>query len=78
MGNKNYELYKQNKVDVFNIIYDVYNKIPMPFSFEIFPFCLINENEKMVLEEKNKDFLKIEIPILEQKLKNMGFEFREN
>lgn len=78
MGNKNYELYKQNKTYIFNIVCDILDRTPMPFSFEIFPFCLINEDEKTKLEESNKEFLKNEIPILERKLKNIGFEFREN
>ena len=78
MINNNYEIYKQNKFEVFNIINDILDRTPMPFDFEMFPFYLMDEQEKIKLEESNKDFFKNEIPILKQKLKELGFEFKKN
>ena len=30
MSNNNYELYRKNKVDIFNMIYDTWERSPMP------------------------------------------------
>ena len=71
MSNKNYELYKKNKVDIFNTIYDVWERSPMPPT--LFPEWATKE-EKEQYEKELEEFAKQEKQKIYEKLKDMGFQ----
>lgn len=71
MSNKNYELYRKNKVDIFNMIYDVFERAPIPPS--LFPE-LETKEEKELYEKELEEFAKQEKPKIYEKLKDMGFQ----
>ena len=75
MKDKNYELYKRHKVDIFNILYDVFERSPeppVPFFFS----NLMTEEEKIQYEKELNSYLEIEKPKVASKLKEMGFEIK--
>ena len=48
LKDKNYELYKKHKVDIFNMVYDVFERSPEPPVF----FSLMTEEEKKQYEKE--------------------------
>ena len=71
MSNNNYELYRKNKVDIFNMIYDTWKRSPMPPT--LYPeWATKEENEQY--EKELEEFLKQEKPKIYKNLKNMGFQ----
>mgnify|MGYP003194956666 CR=1 FL=1 len=75
LKDKNYELYKRHKVDIFNILYDVFERSPeppVPFFFS----NLMTEEEKIQYEKELNSYLEIEKPKVASKLKEMGFEIK--
>ena len=75
MKDKNYELYKRHKVDIFNILYDVFERSPEP-PVSFFFSNLMTEEEKIQYEKELNSYLEIEKPKVASKLKEMGFEIK--
>ena len=75
LKDKNYELYKKHKVDIFNMIYDVFERFPKP-PVPFFFSNLMTEEEKIQYEKELNSFLEIEKPKVTNKLKEMGFEIK--
>jgi hypothetical protein len=71
MSNKNYELYRKNKVDIFNMIYDTLERSPTPPT--LFPEWATKE-EKEQYEKELEEFAKQEKSKIYEKLKDMGFQ----
>ena len=71
MDNKNYELYRKNKADIFNMIYETWKRSPMPPT--LFPEWTTKE-EKEQYEKELEEFVKQEKPKIYEKLKNIGFQ----
>ena len=75
LKDKNYELYKKHKVDIFNMIYDVFERSPeppVPFFFSY----LMTEEEKKQHEKELDAYLEVEKPKVISRLKEMGFEIK--
>ena len=75
LKDKNYELYKRHKVDIFNMVYDLFErspKPPVPFFFS----NLMTEEEKIQYEKELNSYLEIEKPKVISKLKEMGFKIK--
>lgn len=75
LKDKNYELYKKHKVDIFNMLYDVFERspeTPVPFFFS----NLMTEEEKIQYEKELNSYLEIEKPKVISKLKEMGFKIK--
>ena len=70
MASKNYELYRKHKVDIFNMIYDTWERSPIPPT--LFPEWATKEESKQY-EKELKEFLKQEEPKIYQQLKDLGF-----
>ena len=67
MSNDNYELYRRNKVDIFNMFYETWERAPI---LPIFP----TEEEIKQHEKEVEEFAKQEKPKIYEKLKDMGFK----
>ena len=75
LKDKNYELYKRHKVDIFNMVYDLFERSPeppVPFFFS----NLMTEEEKIQYEKELNSYLEIEKPKVISKLKEMGFKIK--
>ena len=72
LKDKNYELYKKHKVDIFNMVYDVFERSPEPPVF----FSLMTEEEKKQYEKELDAYLEIEKPKVTSRLKEMDFEIK--
>ena len=75
LENKNYELYKRHKVDIFNMLYDVFERSPeppVPFFFS----NLMTEEEKRQYKKELDAYLEVEKPKVTSRLKEMGFEIK--
>ena len=75
LKDKNYELYKKHKADIFNMVYDVFERSPeppVPFFFS----QLMTEEEKKQYEKELDAYLEVEKPKVTNKLKEMGFEIK--
>ena len=75
LKDKNYELYKKHKVDIFNMLYDLFERSPeppVPFFFS----NLMTEEEKIQHEKELDAYLEVEKPKVTSKLKEMGFEIK--
>ena len=71
LKDKNYELYKRRKVDIFNMVYDVFERSPEP----PVPFFM-TEEEKKQYEKELDAYLEIEKPKVTSRLNEMGFEIK--
>ena len=75
LKDKNYELYKKHKVDIFNMVYDVFERSPeSPIPF--FISQLMTEEEKKQYEKELDAYLEVEKLKVTSKLKEMGFEIK--
>lgn len=75
MDNEIYKLYKKHKVELFDMIYDVCERAPLPEGLSIFSFALGTETEEE-RERYNKqmeEYVKTEEPKIRERLKEMGF-----
>ena len=75
LDNKNYKLYKRHKVDIFNILYDVFERSPeppVPFFFS----NLMTEEEKRQYKKELDTYLEVENPKVTSRLKEMGFKIK--
>jgi len=75
LKDKNYELYKKHKVDIFNMVYDVIERSPTP-PVPLFFSDFMTQEEKKEYERELDAYLKVEKPNITSKLKEMGFEFK--
>lgn len=76
MSNEIYELYQKHKVELFDMIYDVCDRMPLPEGLSLFSFVLGQETEEE-RERYNKqieEYVKTEEPKIRERLKEMGFE----
>jgi hypothetical protein len=76
MDNEVYKLYKKHKVELFDMIYDVCERAPLPEGLSIFSFALGTETEEE-RERYNKqmeEYVKTEEPKIRERLKEMGFD----
>ena len=72
MEHKNYELYKRHKVDIFNMLYDVFERSPEPPA-PFFFSNLMTEEEKRQYKKELDAYLEVEKPKVTSRLKEMGF-----
>jgi hypothetical protein len=75
MNSEAYELYKKHKVELFDMIYDVCERAPLPEGLSLFSFAFGTETEEE-RERHNKqmaEYLKTEEPKIRERLKEMGF-----
>ena len=73
MTSKNYELYRKHKADIFNMIYDTWERSPKPPT--LFPEWA-TEEETEQYEKELKEFSKQEKPKIYQQLKDLGFDLK--
>ena len=70
------EIYHKHKCEIFDIIYDVYKRAPVPKDFSIL-FGFDNpEAEQKYIKEYN-EFLKKEEPEIKRKFIELGFKLKE-
>lgn len=72
MSSEFYKLYQKNKVEIFEIIYDVCKRAPTPDSLS-FLFGFETEKEKEEFNKKLNEYLKSEEPMVKAKFKELGF-----
>lgn len=63
MDSENYKLYRKNKVEIFNMIHDLWSSTPHISIFEL------TEEEK----EENKQYYESKKPEVIKRLQEMGF-----
>ena len=71
LKDKNYEMYKKHKVDIFNMLYDVFERSPEPPAPFFFSNLMTEEEKKQYGNELNA-YLEVEKPKVTNKLKEMG------
>lgn len=71
MSSENYKLYRKHQVELFNMIYDVWERAPAKniFGFE-------TEEEKKEYDKKMEEYLKIEEPKIRERFKELGFDIK--
>lgn len=69
MSSENYKLYRKHKVEIFDMIYDVFERSPVVP--DIFGFK--TEVEKQEDKKKMENYLKTEEQKFRERLKEMGF-----
>ena len=71
MSSENYKLYKKHQAEIFNMIYDIFERAPIPniFGFE-------TKEEKEEYDKKMEEFLKLEEPKIKEQFKELGFEIK--
>ena len=72
MSNENYKLYRNHKVEIFDMIYDTIKRAPKPDSLSFY-FGTETKEEKEEFDKKMQEYLKTEEPKIRERLKEMGF-----
>ena len=73
MCDKNYKLYREYRVELFNIIYDTIQRAPVPDDLAFF-FGTETKEQKEEFDKKMEEYKKIEEPKIRERLKEMGFD----
>ena len=73
MSNENYKLYKKYQVEIFDMIYDVFERAPVPPSLDFF-FGTETKEEREDFNKKMDEYLKIEEPKIIKRLNEIGFD----
>lgn len=73
MSSENYKLYRKHKVEIFDMIYDTFERAPVPPSLDFF-FGTETKGEREEFNKKMDEYLKIEEPKIKERFKKMGFE----
>ena len=71
-NNETYKLYKKHQVEIFDMIYDVYQRAPTRDPLKVLFDCE-TEEEKEEFNKKMDDYLKSEEPKIKEKLRELGF-----
>ena len=72
MSSENYKLYKKYQVEIFDIIYDIIEKAPVPDDLAfLFGTATIEQREEF--DKKMQEYLKNEEPKIKERFKEMGF-----
>ncbi len=72
MSNKNYKLYREHRVELFDMIYDTIQRAPVPDDLAFF-FGTETKEQREEFDKKMEEYLKIEEPKMRERLKEMGF-----
>lgn len=72
----NERVYRTHKQEVFEIIYDIFKRCPVPKDFSII-FGFDNPEEEQIYTEELKRFLEQEKPEVKRRFKELGFEIKE-
>lgn len=73
MSNKNYKLYREHRVELFDMIYDTIKRAPEPDDLAFF-FGTETKEQREEFDKKMEEYLKTEEPKIKEKLKEMGFD----
>ena len=73
MSGENYKLYRKHQVELFDMIYDVIERAPVPDSLSFY-FGTETKEEREKFDKKMTEYLKIEEPKIKERLKEMGFK----
>ena len=72
----NYKIYRNNKTVVFDIIYDVIQRAPVPTDWSIL-FGFDDPEAEAEYRKKLDEYLEKEAPIIKEKFKQLGFKIVE-
>ena len=75
MTNENYKLYIKHKVEIFDMIYDVVERSPCSDKYCLF-FGWESEKDEEEWNKKMKEYLEIEKPKIDKRLRELGFNFK--
>jgi hypothetical protein len=73
MSNENYKWYRKHQAELFDMIYDVCQRAPVPDSISFF-FGTETKEEREKFDKKTEEYLKIEEPKIKERLKELGFD----
>ncbi len=72
MSSENYKLYRKHQVEIFNMIYDIWQRAPVPDDLA-FLFGAETKEQREEFDKKMEKYLKIEEPKIRERLKELGF-----
>lgn len=72
MSSEKYKLYRKYKVEIFDMIYDIFERAPVPPGYLL--FGAETEEEREEFNKKMDEYLKIEEPKIKERFKEIGFE----
>lgn len=72
MSSENYKLYRKHQVEIFNMIYDIWQRAPVPDDLA-FLFGMETKEQREEFDKKMEDYLKTEEPKIRERLKELGF-----
>lgn len=73
MSNEFYKLYREHRVELFDMIYDTIKRAPEPPSIDFF-FGTETKEEREEFDKEMREYLKTEEPKIKERLKELGFE----
>lgn len=72
-NNENYKLFRKHKAEIFDMIWDVWDRAPdSKYSNLLFP-----SDNKEQIEKEMIEYLKVEEPKIREKLLALGFSLQE-
>ena len=72
-NNENYKLFRKHQAEIFDIIWDVWDRAPdSKYSSLLFP-----PDNKEQIEQEMREYLKVEEPKIREKLLALGFSLQE-
>lgn len=72
MSSENYKLYKKHRVELFDMIYNITQRAPVPDDLAFF-FGAETKEQREEFDKKMEEYLKNEEPKIRERLEEMGF-----
>ena len=75
MSSENYKLFREHKVEIFDMIYDTIERAPVPTSIDFF-FGTETKEEREEFDKKMAEYLKIEEPKIREGFRKLGCDIK--
>lgn len=72
MSSENYKLYIEHRVELFDMIYDIIERAPVPDDLAFY-FGTETKEQREEFDKKMEEYLKNEEPKIRKRLEKMGF-----
>ena len=73
MNSENYKLYRKHRVEIFDMVYDIIERAPVPDDLAFF-FGTETKAQREEFDKKMQEYLKSEEPKIKERFKEMGFD----